>query len=262
MPSSGYLVLDAAKVLTQPYARKASSARAAFGAAAHRIARPGSGFASALCPEPEGVPLNVRTIAGGRADSPVLPAQEYDPGEFDKLLFQVGADFRATSRFQRTNTRSYGRFLGMLARHYGLRPLRPACCRGALIRHSARLAGDWRLSASTRRLSGPDAGGQPPGRQGRTPDRHARGMSKLLWVRRHRAKPPSLRSMQEQILRDNPLICRRRNVGQVNSLAVIGTSWLHIRHRCGSAATARIGEAPSSTSSAESELGGAIPRRA
>jgi predicted ATP-dependent protease len=65
------------------------------------------------------MPLNVKVVLVGERILYYL-LKEYDP-EFDEL-FKVGADFESDVARNESNTRSYGRFLGTLARHYGLRP--------------------------------------------------------------------------------------------------------------------------------------------
>jgi lon-related putative ATP-dependent protease len=253
--NGGYLVLDAAKVLTQPYAWE--GLKRALRSAQLRIESLGQvfGFASTLPLEPEAMPLNVKVVLVGERILYYL-LKEYDP-EFEEL-FKVGADFESEVARNEPNTRSYGRFLGMLARHYGLRPFdRQAVAR--MIEHSARLAGDSeKLSASTRRLSdlmqeadhhAGTAGRQVVGRE---------DVEAALAAQRHRAGRLH-ESMQEQILRDNLLIAVSGvHVGQVNGLAVIDLGDFMYAHPVRITATARIGEGDVIDIERESELGGAI----
>lgn len=253
--NGGYLVLDAAKVLTQPYAWE--GLKRALRSAQLRIESLGQvfGFASTLPLEPEAMPLNVKVVLVGERILYYL-LKEYDP-EFEEL-FKVGADFESEVARNEPNSRSYGRFLGMLARHYGLRPFdRQAVAR--MIEHSARLAGDSeKLSASTRRLSdlmqeanhhAGQAGRQVVGRV---------DIEAALEAQRHRAGRLH-ESMQEQILRDNLLIASSGgHVGQVNGLAVIDLGDFMFAHPVRITATARIGEGDVIDIERESELGGAI----
>lgn len=253
--NGGYLVLDAAKLLTQPYAWE--GLKRALRSEQLRIESLGQafGFASTLPLEPEAMPLNVKVVLVGERILYYL-LKEYDP-DFDEL-FKVGADFESDIARNESNTRSYGRFLGMLARHYGLRPFdRHAVAR--MIEHSARLAGDAeKLSASTRRLSDlmqeADHHAGKAGRQGVTRE----DVDNALASQRHRADRLHA-SMQEQILRDNLLIAvSGGHVGQVNGLAVIDLGDFMFAHPVRITATVRIGEGDIIDIERESELGGAI----
>ncbi|MBK6631300.1 MAG: AAA family ATPase [Betaproteobacteria bacterium] len=253
--NGGYLVLDAAKVLAQPYAWE--GLKRALRSAQLRIESLGQvfGFASTLPLEPEAMPLNVKVVLVGERILYYL-LKEYDP-EFDEL-FKVGADFESDVARNESNTRSYGRFLGMLARHYGLRPFdRHAVAR--MIEHSARLAGDSeKLSASTRRLSDlMQEANHHAGKAGRTLVMRE-DVEAALAAQRHRAGRLS-ESLQEQILRDNLLISvAGGQVGQVNGLAVIDLGDFMFAHPVRITATARIGEGDVIDIERESELGGAI----
>ncbi len=253
--NGGYLVLDAAKVLTQPYAWE--GLKRALRSAQLRIESLGQvfGFASTLPLEPEAMPLNVKVVLVGERILYYL-LKEYDP-EFEEL-FKVGADFESEVARNEPNSRSYGRFLGMLARHYGLRPFdRQAVAR--MIEHSARLAGDSeKLSASTRRLSDlMQEANHHAGQAGRLIVGRV-DIEAALEAQRHRAGRLH-ESMQEQILRDNLLIASSGgHVGQVNGLAVIDLGDFMFAHPVRITATARIGEGDVIDIERESELGGAI----
>jgi lon-related putative ATP-dependent protease len=253
--NGGYLVLDAAKVLTQPYAWE--GLKRALRSAQLRIESLGQvfGFASTLPLEPEAMPLNVKVVLVGERILYYL-LKEYDP-EFDEL-FKVGADFESDVARSEPNTRSYGGFLGMLARHYGLHPFdRHAVAR--MIEHSARLAGDSeKLSASTRRLSDlMQEANHHAGKAGRQLVARE-DVEAALEAQRHRAGRLD-ESMQEQILRENLLIAvSGGHVGQVNGLAVIDLGDFMFAHPVRITATVRIGEGDVIDIERESELGGAI----
>ncbi len=253
--NGGYLVLDAAKVLTQPYAWE--GLKRALRSAQLRIESLGQvfGFASTLPLEPEAMPLDVKVVLVGERILYYL-LKEYDP-DFDEL-FKVGADFESEVARNEPNTRSYGRFLGMLARRYGLRPFdRHAVAR--MIEHSARLAGDAeKLSASMRRLSDlMQEANHHAGKAGRQIATRE-DVEAALEAQRHRASRVH-ESMQEQILRDNLLISvSGSHVGQVNGLAVIDLGDFMFAHPVRITATARIGEGDVIDIERESELGGAI----
>ncbi len=253
--NGGYLVLDAAKVLTQPYAWE--GLKRALRSAQLRIESLGQvfGFASTLPLEPEAMPLNVKVVLVGERILYYL-LKEYDP-EFEEL-FKVGADFESDVARNEPNMRSYGRFLGMLARHYGLRPFdRHAVAR--MIEHSARLAGDSeKLSASTRRLSDLMQEASHHAGQAARLVVGREDVEAALDAQRHRASRLH-ESLQEQILRDNLLIASSGgHVGQVNGLAVIDLGDFMFAHPVRITATARIGEGDVIDIERESELGGSI----
>jgi len=253
--NGGYLVLDAAKVLGQPYAWEGLK-RALRSAQVH-IESLGQvfGFTSMLPLEPEPMPLNVKVVLVGERILYYL-LKEYD-AEFEEL-FKVGADFESEFPRDEASSLSYGRFLGMLARHYRLRPFdRHAVAR--LIEHSARLAGDAeKLTASTRRLA--DLMQEADHHAGRAGHGLVlrEDVEAALAARRRRASRLH-ESIQEQILRDSLLISSSgSHVGQVNGLAVIGLGDDLFAHPVRITATARIGEGDVIDIERESELGGAI----
>ncbi|MCZ7653678.1 MAG: AAA family ATPase [Rhodocyclaceae bacterium] len=176
------------------------------------------GFASALPLEPEAMPLNVKVVLVGERILYYL-LKEYDP-EFDEL-FKVGADFESDVARNEPNTRSYGRFLGMLARHYGLRPFdRHAVAR--MIEHSARLAGDSRnFQPAPPSLDLMQEANHHAGKDGRltVTREYVEARSE---AQRHRASPLN-ESMQEQYPARQPSDCRQRRTFRtvVNGLGVI-----------------------------------------
>ena len=253
--NGGYLVLDAAKVLSQPYAWE--GLKRALRSAQVRIESLGQvfGFTSMLPLEPEPMPLDLKVVLIGERILYYL-LKEYDP-EFEEL-FKVGADFESDVARNEPNTRSYARFLGGLVRHYGLRPFdRHAVAR--LIEHSARLAGDAeKLSAGTRRLADlMQEASHCAGRSGRGLVLRE-DVEAALEAQRHRAGRLH-EAVQEQILRGSQLIdSGGSRVGQVNGLAVIDLGDAPFAHPVRITATARIGEGEVIDIERESELGGAI----
>lgn len=253
--NGGYLVLDAAKVLSQPYAWE--GLKRALRSAQVRIESLGQvfGFTSMLPLEPEPMPLNLKVVLVGERILYYL-LKEYDP-EFEEL-FKVGADFESDVARNEPNTRSYARFLGGLARHYGLRPFdRLAVAR--LIEHSARLAGDAeKLSASSRSLADlMQEASHHAGQAGRDLVT-CEDVEAALQARRHRASRLH-EAVQEQILRGSLLIdSSGGQVGQVNGLAVIDLGDALFAHPVRITATVRIGEGDVIDIERESELGGAI----
>lgn len=253
--NGGYLVLDAVKVLSQPYAWE--GLKRALRSSQVRIESLGQvfGLASTLPLEPEPMPLAVKVVLVGERLHYYL-LREYDP-EFEDL-FKIAADFEDDVARSEENTRLYAKFVATLARGAGLRPLdRGAVAR--VIEHSARLAGDSeKLSASKRRIADIlQEADHCAGRAGRAVVTRE-DIASALQAQVRRAS--RLReTSQEQILRGNLLISvDGMHVGQVNGLAVIDLGNFMFAHPVRITATARIGEGDVVDIERESELGGAI----
>lgn len=136
--SGGYLMLDAYKVLAQPYAWDAL--KRALQSSQIRIEPLGQalGLISTASLEPQSIPLQVKVIVVGDRQLYYLLCQ-YDP-EFN-ALFKVAADFDDQMERNPENHLLYARLIAGIARFEKLLPLdRGAVARA--IEHSARLAGD------------------------------------------------------------------------------------------------------------------------
>ncbi len=136
--NGGYLILDAHKLLTQPYAWEAL--KRALRSRRVRVETPGeaAGWASTVTLEPEPIPLDVKVVLLG---SPtlyhLLTQSDPEAGE----LFKVVADF--DNRMDR-NDISAGQYAKLIATLAGREELRPLD-RGAMARvveYGARLADD------------------------------------------------------------------------------------------------------------------------
>jgi lon-related putative ATP-dependent protease len=148
--NGGYLMLDAQKVLLQPYAWE--GLKRALRAGRVHIESIGQmlSLLSTVTLEPEPIPLDVKVALLGDRMLYYLLAQ-FDPDFGD--LFKVGADFDGEMDRSQENEELYAQLLGMLARREDLRPLgRGAVAR--VIEHSARMVGDSeKLSAQTRQVA-------------------------------------------------------------------------------------------------------------
>lgn len=136
--NGGYLILDARKVLTQPYAWEGLKRALQFEDI--RIESPGQMMnqTSTISLEPDPIPLDVKVVLiGEREIYYVLWQNEPDFGE----LFKVAADFDEQMDRTLENQQHYARLLGTLARQEGLRPLDPGAV-ARTIEHSSRLASD------------------------------------------------------------------------------------------------------------------------
>ena len=136
--NGGFLVLDAQKVLMQPFAWE--GLKRTLKSRKVKIESLGElyGLVSTVSLDPEPVPLNVKVVMLGDPRIYYL-LQQYDP-EFNEL-FKVAADFDVQMKRTAETQEEYGQLVGTIARHEGLRPLdRGAVAR--VIERSARMVGD------------------------------------------------------------------------------------------------------------------------
>jgi lon-related putative ATP-dependent protease len=135
--NGGYLILDAQKLLFQPYAWETLKRTLQAGEIRIESLESALSLISTSSLEPTPIPLNIKVILLGEPLIYYL-LSAYDP-EFQDL-FKVAADFdEVVSRADKNH--DYARLLATLSRREKLRPLtRNAVAR--VIEHSARLAGD------------------------------------------------------------------------------------------------------------------------
>ena len=148
--NGGYLLLDAARLLTQPFAWEAL--KRSLQSQEIRIESPDRllGLLTTVSLEPQPIPLSVKVVLVGDRLLYYLLCQ-YDP-DFGEL-FKVAADFDEVTARTTETTELYARLIAMVAQKNGLRPLTAAGV-ARVIDHGARLAGDAeRLSASLRALT-------------------------------------------------------------------------------------------------------------
>ena len=136
--NGGYLLLDARKVLMQPYAWE--GLKRVLQSHEIRIESLGQmlSLISTVSLEPEAIPLDVKVVLLGERYLYYLLC-EYDP-EFSEL-FKVAADFDDMVDRSDDNNQNYARFLGTLARQDKLRAL-DAGAVARIIDHSARMVED------------------------------------------------------------------------------------------------------------------------
>lgn len=136
--NGGYLVLDARKLLMQPFAYE--DLKRALRTREIRIEAPGASFGifTTTSLEPEPIPLDVKVVLIGEPMVYYL-LSHHDP-EF-RELFKVQADFDFRMHRRDDTTLALARLIATMARRDGLRPLdRSAVAR--VIEHAARLAED------------------------------------------------------------------------------------------------------------------------
>jgi predicted ATP-dependent protease len=136
--NGGYLVIEARRLLSQPFAY--DDLKRALRSREIRIEPPGYGWGmlSTTTLEPEPIPLNVKVVLAG---DPMLYylLSHYDP-EFPEL-FKVGADFDYRMDRNETGILGYARMIATLIRKEDLRPLSKGAV-ARVVEHGARLAED------------------------------------------------------------------------------------------------------------------------
>ncbi len=257
--NGGYLLLDADKLLTQPFAW--TGLKRALKARDIRIQSPEQffSFAATAQLEPEPVPLDVKVLMlGDRYLFHLL--QEYDP-EFVSL-FRVTADM--TEDVDRTpeNTGLFARMLHSLSQEYGLLALdRSAVAR--VIEHAARRVEDsTRLSVHRGRLQSLLTESDFLARRAGASSIAAGHVDAAIEAAVHRLDQLRERS-QEGILREIMLVATEGTaVGQVNGLAVYLLGDYAFGRPTRITATARLGAGKVLDIEREVDLGGKIHSKA
>ncbi|KPJ79290.1 MAG: ATP-dependent protease [Gammaproteobacteria bacterium SG8_30] len=253
--NGGYLVIDTAKLLVQPFAWE--GLKRALKSREIRTQSLGEALSlvSTVSLEPEPIPLETKVfLVGDRLLYYLL--QVYDP-EFTEL-FKVAADFE--DEFDRTpdNSRLFARLLSMIASREKLRPLdRAATAR--LIEACVREAGDAeKISASlmnaTDLVRESDYHAARNGRHVIASD----DVQEALDARTRRASRVRDR-LQEEILRGTLLIDTAGEVtGQVNGLAIAQLGEFAFAHPSRITARVALGSGEVVDIEREVELGGPL----
>ncbi len=253
--NGGYLLLDAAKLLMQPYAYDGLKRALRAGEIRIESIAQAMGWMASMPLEPEPVPLDVTVIVFGERLLYYLLRQQ-DP-DFDEL-FKIAADFENEVERDDDNVRLYARLIAMLGRHHALRPLDAAAV-ARLIEHGARLAGDaHRLSTRSRLLT--DVLQEADHAAGAA-QRTTIGLADIetaLAARRHREDRIRAKLL-DATLRDTLVVATAgERVGQVNGLAVLGASDSGFGHPLRITATVRAGDGNLVDIERESALGGTL----
>ncbi|HNL10675.1 MAG TPA: ATP-binding protein, partial [Turneriella sp.] len=253
--NGGYLILDAVKLLTQPFSWDALKRALRSNHIRIESLSQMYGFASSLPLEPEPVPLHLKVVLIGERMHYYL-LRELDP-EFAEL-FKVAADFDDDIDRDNGNTGNYARFLANLAQSHKLRPFeRSAIAR--LIEESARVAGDsGKLSVSARRMLD----------LMQEAEHFAAGAGKSLVdasdvrlaLEAQIGRAARVREgIKDQIMRNLLLISLdEKRIGQVNALVIIELADRMFGHPVRVTATARLGDGQVIDIERETDLGGSI----
>ena len=145
--NGGYLILDAYKMLLQPYAWEAL--KRSLRSSQIRIESLGQmlSLVSTVSLEPESIPLNVKVVLVGERLLYYLLCS-FD-SEFSEL-FKVAADFEEHMNRSSDTDLLYARLIGTIARKNGLLPFDRGAV-GRVIEHSSRVAGNSEKISTHRR---------------------------------------------------------------------------------------------------------------
>ncbi len=253
--NGGYLLLDAHKVLSQPFAWEAL--KRALYAREIRIESLGQilSLVSTVSLEPEPIPLRVKVVLFGERLLYYL-LREFDP-EFAEL-FKVSAEFEEDMPRSSETTLLYARLIATLARREGLLELgRAAIAR--VIEHAARMVGDAeKLSTHMERVVDLLRQADYWARQAGARRMEAEHVQRAIDAIEERASRVKAR-IQEEILRGTLMIDTvGAMAGQVNGLSVIELGGHAFAHPVRITATTRIGEGDVINIEREVELSGAI----
>lgn len=253
--NGGYLILDAAKVLTQPYAWE--GLKRALRAHKIQIESLGQvyGLINTLTLEPEPIPIKLKVVLIGERLLYYLLSQ-YDP-DFQEL-FKVAADFENDVPRNNGNTQLYARLIATLGRVNKVFPLdRDAVAR--VIEHAARLADDsQKLTTHVRKITDLLREAEHFARRGSRDVISRADVEEALQAQTYRSDRIKRRT-QQAILEDVLLIdTTDARVGQINGLAAATLGEATFAHPVRITATVRLGEGDVIDIEREVELGGAI----
>jgi predicted ATP-dependent protease len=253
--NGGFLILDAERLLTQPFAWDAL--KHALFERSIRVESLGQRLSliSTVSLEPERIPLQVRVVLIGTRQVYDLLC-EYD-AEFAEL-FKVPADFDDVMERTPDNTRRYARMIAATTRSEAQRPL-DATAVARLIEHGARLAGDSRkLSTHLRSIQDcvreasyfAAAAGQEVVRE--VDVRRALDEGRRRLARAHEETLDAIR------LNSLLIDCDGEVVGQANGLSVVRVGGALYGQPSRITASVRIGDGEVVDIEREVKLGGAI----
>ncbi len=137
--NGGYLIIDALRLLQQPYAWEAL--KRVLRSNSIRIESPGEMFSlvSTVSLEPEPIPLDIKVVLIGERRIYYLLCQQ-DP-DFDSL-FKVAVDLDESME-RGASLPQFARLIATMTRRHGLRPLNPGGV-ARVVEQATRLAGDVR----------------------------------------------------------------------------------------------------------------------
>ena len=253
--NGGYILLDAQKVLMQPFAWE--SLKRALQSREIRIAAPERAFAlvSTTSLEPEPIPLEVKVVLVGERYLYYF-LHELDP-DFSNL-FKVAADFDDSVDRTTQSQDDYARLIATLARQEKLKPLNRAAV-GRVIERASRLCEDAeKLSVHRRDLVDLLKEADYWASKAKRKRIGAKDIQHALDQQRYRLSRVQMR-LQEEIRRGTMMIdTEGESIGQINGLSVLDHGDLIFGQPGRITATTRVGDGEVVDIERETELGGAI----
>lgn len=253
--NGGYLLLDAYKLLTHPFAWEGLKRALYANEVRIESLEKMLSLVSTVSLEPEAIPLDVKVVLVGDRYTYYL-LHEYDP-DFSEL-FKVAADFESRLPRSDDNSLVYAQLIATMARKEGLRAFdRAAVAR--VIEHGSRLVEDSEhLSTHMRSIAdvlreadywAGEAGHEVVG---------ATDIQQAIDQQIHRASRVK-EHLQEEILRGTLMIdTDGSKLGQINGLSVLAMGDFAFGQPSRITATVHIGEGNVVDIEREVELGGAI----
>jgi lon-related putative ATP-dependent protease len=253
--NGGYLILDARKVLTQPYAWEALKRTLQSGEI--RIESLGQmlSLVSTISLEPAAIPVEIKVALYGE---PLLYYLLYQLDPDFVELFKVEADFSEQMDRDDGNQQLYARMIATLVRKEELQPFDRAAV-ASVIERSARLVGDaQKLSTQTREITDLLREADYWAREAADDTVRAENVQQAIEAQIYRADRIRER-MQEAIQRDIVLIdTEGERVGQVNGLSVIMLGNFAFGRPSRITARVRLGKGDVVDIEREVELGGPL----
>jgi len=253
--NGGFLVLDATKVLSQPFAWDGLKRCLKAGVVRIESLSDLIGLSSTVQLEPKPMPLDLKIVLIGERLVYYLLSQ-YDP-EFVSL-FKINADMESEIDRNPGNTAAYARLIATLARREQLLPLSAGAV-ARLIEHASRLASDaQRLTTQTQAMDDLMREASHFAASGQAPLIERVHVQNAIDVHRHRNQRIEER-YRDEILRGQLLVTTEgAHVGQVNGLAVVPLGNSSFAHPVRITATVRVGEGEVVDIEREVKLGGPI----
>ena len=253
--NGGFLILDAMKVLSQPYAWEGLKRCLKSGSVRIESLSDLIGLTSTVQLEPEPVPIDLKIVLIGERLVYYLLSQ-YDP-DFP-ALFKINADMESEIERNPDNTAAYARLIATLARRDKLRPLSSTAV-ARIIEHAARLASDaQRLSTQTQPLDDLMREANHVAGEAKAPLIERAHVEAALTA--HQRRHERIRERyRDEILRGQILVdTTGEHIGQINGLAVIVLGESTFAHPVRITATVRVGDGEVIDIEREVKLGGPI----